>query len=424
MLPLCMTPTNSAQNRAVVFSVNNKSLSARTTNSTRLTFTTKTTTLRRGSSNTSRSSVAGRFSRRSSSLNSSSALGRKMVNFAVNEADGEAEDDRDEEAFETDEERRFSAAFSSSSSSFKNDDGGFQRQRRTGRRRRKLKNSLDFEDDIEEEEDVGTGRGRREETEERDDYDERRRGRGDGRRGQRERERRRRRSSSSSSSSSSSYSSPALPNVTLLTNGETEKCLPIAATSNQYGYFWGTTDAAVQRVAISLLGVVLCSTINDFEIGTALQVPFATFFLWAPIALAARRNAAARAGEFVGLWRARVKDIEVVPVVAKTFENARKKSSSRGRRNTRKTTSEMLLIDFIDPISSFEVSFRIPNERRYDDVQIGDACELIVSSDDDLFRNFVAIREAYVPELDVWVGEYPFLDRNGFVLVSKRVSNN
>ena len=340
-----------------------------------------------------------------------------MVNFAVNEADGEAEDDRDEEAFE--EEGRRSFAFSSSS--FTNDDG-FQRQRRTGRRRRKLKNSLDFEDDIEEEEDVGTGRGRREETEDGDDYDERRRGRGDGRRGQRERERRRRRSSSSSSSSSS-YS-PALPNVTLLTNGETEKCLPIAATSNQYGYFWGTTDAAVQRVAISLLGVVLCSTINDFEIGTALQVPFATFFLWAPIALAARRNAAARAGEFVGLWRARVKDIEVVPVVAKTFENARKKSSSRGRRNTRKTTSEMLLIDFIDPISSFEVSFRIPNERRYDDVQIGDACELIVSSDDDLFRNFVAIREAYVPELDVWVGEYPFLDRNGFVLVSKRVSNN
>ena len=416
MLPLCMTPTNSAQNRTVVFSVN-KSLFARTTQ-TRLTFT--TTTLR-GSSNNSRSSVAGRFSRRSSSLNSSSALGKKMVNFAVNEADGEAEDDRDEEAFEEEDERRFSAAFSSSaSSSFKNDDG-FQRQRRTGRRRRKLKNSLDFEEDIEEE-DVGTGRGRREETEDGDDYDERRRGRGDGRRGQRERERRRRRSSSSSSSSSS-YS-PALPNVTLLTNGETEKCLPIAATSNQYGYFWGTTDAAVQRVAISLLGVVLCSTINDFEIGTALQVPFATFFLWAPIALAARRNAAARAGEFVGLWRARVKDIEVVPVVAKTFENARKKSSSRGRRNTRKTTSEMLLIDFIDPISSFEVSFRIPNERRYDDVQIGDACELIVSSDDDLFRNFVAIREAYVPELDVWVGEYPFLDRNGFVLVSKRVSNN
>ena len=420
MLPLCMTPTNSAQNRTVVFSVN-KSLFARTTQ-TRLTFT--TTTLRSSSSNsTSRSSVAGRFSRRSSSLNSSSALGKKLVNFAVGEADGEAEDDRDEEAFEEEDERRFSAAFSSSSSSsFKNDDG-FQRQRRTGRRRRKLKNSLDFEEDIEEE-DVGTGRGRREETEDGDDYDERRRGRGDGRRGQRERERRRRRSSSSSSSSSSSYSSPALPNVTLLTNGETEKCLPIAATSNQYGYFWGTTDAAVQRVAISLLGVVLCSTINDFEIGTALQVPFATFFLWAPIALAARRNAAARAGEFVGLWRARVKDIEVVPVVAKTFENARKKSSSRGRRNTRKTTSEMLLIDFIDPISSFEVSFRIPNERRYDDVQIGDACELIVSSDDDLFRNFVAIREAYVPELDVWVGEYPFLDRNGFVLVSKRVSNN
>ena len=83
--------------------------------------------------------------------------------------------------------------------------------------------------------------------------------------------------------------------------------------------------------------------------------------------------------------------------------------------------SEMLVIDFIDPISSFEVSFRIPNERRYDDVQIGDACELLVSTDDDLFRDFVAIREAYIPELDVFIGDYPFLDRTGFVLVSKRV---
>ena len=206
-----------------------------------------------------------------------------------------------------------------------------------------------------------------------------------------------------------------LPNVTLLTNGEVEKCLPIAATSNQYGYFWGTTATAMQRVAISILGIVLCSTINDFEIGTALQVPFATFFLWAPIALAARRNSAARAGEFVGLWRPEVKNVEVVPVFPKTFERNRRKSRNR------RAMSEMLVIDFIDPISSFEVSFRIPNERRYDDVQIGDACELLVSSDDDLFRDFVAIREAYIPELDVFIGDYPFLDRTGFVLVSKRV---
>ena len=206
-----------------------------------------------------------------------------------------------------------------------------------------------------------------------------------------------------------------LPNVTLLTNGEVEKCLPIAATSNQYGYFWGTTATAMQRVAISILGIVLCSTINDFEIGTALQVPFATFFLWAPIALAARRNSAARAGEFVGLWRPEVKNVEVVPVFPKTFEQNRRKSRNR------RAMSEMLVIDFIDPISSFEVSFRIPNERRYDDVQIGDACELLVSSDDDLFRDFVAIREAYIPELDVFIGDYPFLDRTGFVLVSKRV---
>ena len=57
-------------------------------------------------------------------------------------------------------------------------------------------------------------------------------------------------------------------------------------------------------------------------------------------------------------------------------------------------------------------------------MQIGDACELLVSSDDDLFRDFVAIREAYIPELDVFIGDYPFLDRTGLVLVSKAKFNS
>ena len=160
-------------------------------------------------------------------------------------------------------------------------------------------------------------------------------------------------------------------------------------------------------------------TINDFEIGTA-QVPFATFSLGAHRVGGEKERAAAP------------RNLGIVESASERHRSGSKRKPSRtlekiivaGTKKYRKTTSEMLLIDFIDPISSFEVSFRIPNERRYDDVQIGDACELIVSSDDDLFRNFVAIREAYVPELDVWVGEYPFLDRNGFVLVSKRVSNN
>ena len=202
-----------------------------------------------------------------------------------------------------------------------------------------------------------------------------------------------------------------LPNVMLLTNREAEKCLPLAATSNQYGYFWGTSVTAAQRFAISLLGVVICSNISDLSLGTALQVPFATFFLWAPVALAARRNAAARAGEFVGLWRATIRDLEVVPVFARTFAN----------RKSRKASSEMLVVDFIDDFG-VEVELRVPYERRYEDFRPGDVAELLVSSDDDRFRNFVAVREAYFPKLGAWLGEYPFLDRTGFVLVSKRVN--
>jgi len=54
------------------------------------------------------------------------------------------------------------------------------------------------------------------------------------------------------------------------------------------------------------LGVSFLSLVATVNLNALLAVPAATFFLWAPVALAARRNSAARRGRNIGLWRARV----------------------------------------------------------------------------------------------------------------------
>ena len=75
----------------------------------------------------------------------------------------------------------------------------------------------------------------------------------------------------------------------VLTGRDYERVLPIAATGEQYGYFWGDNDTAFQRVGLSLLTTVL--TANALPV---VAIPASTFFLWAPVALAARRNAKVR----------------------------------------------------------------------------------------------------------------------------------
>jgi hypothetical protein len=44
------------------------------------------------------------------------------------------------------------------------------------------------------------------------------------------------------------------PDVTLLTQREIQALIPIGATGEQYAYFWGGAETAVQRLGVSFLG--------------------------------------------------------------------------------------------------------------------------------------------------------------------------
>ena len=88
--------------------------------------------------------------------------------------------------------------------------------------------------------------------------------------------------------------------VTPLSRAEQQALLPVSATGVQYAYYWGAFDTALQRFFVSLFGGLVTSS------APLIAVPAGLYFLWAPVALAARRNMPLRRYPYAGVWHARV----------------------------------------------------------------------------------------------------------------------
>ena len=54
--------------------------------------------------------------------------------------------------------------------------------------------------------------------------------------------------------------------------------------------------------------------------------------------------------------------------------------------------------------------------------QTGDEAEVLVVSDDPDLRGFRAVREAYLPEMGLWLSEYPFVERTTYRRVSDAIA--
>lgn len=102
-------------------------------------------------------------------------------------------------------------------------------------------------------------------------------------------------------------SSGSRPDVTPLDSEEQEGLLSPSATGPQYAYYWGAFDTALQRVFASLF----CGLITA-NVAPIVAVPTGLYFLWAPVALAARRNAPLRRFAHAGIWHTRVLRIDTV----------------------------------------------------------------------------------------------------------------
>ncbi|CAM9924511.1 unnamed protein product, partial [Discosporangium mesarthrocarpum] len=186
------------------------------------------------------------------------------------------------------------------------------------------------------------------------------------------------------------------------------KLLPTGATSDQWAHYWGATE--MQRVGklfevstIAFLGLWACY-FTSFFIGvgatSVIGTAFAFYWLLAPNVNAFRRNQAlggglapypGAEGKLAALFSARVISAreEFNPVTGKPVYLRLVIEDSDGRA----------------------LKFRTSIRPEYTRIRPGMRSESVLVSLHEDFEIIAGVSDTFIPAADVWVGDYPFLDK-------------
>ncbi|CAM9369124.1 unnamed protein product [Phaeothamnion confervicola] len=189
------------------------------------------------------------------------------------------------------------------------------------------------------------------------------------------------------------------------------RLLPLVATRDQWTQYWGRTE--VQRAGkifeaavVTFLGLWACYFTSFFMgagLTSILGAGFAFYWLLGPSLSAYRKNRTLRgrlapgrdsAGGVAGLFSARVTSVqeEYNPV-------------------TRRALRLLLLVEDEDGRA---LQFRVSMAPEYRRIRQGMRVEVLLLATDPSFTRVVGVSDAFIPAADVWVGEYPYLERLQF----------
>jgi hypothetical protein len=205
--------------------------------------------------------------------------------------------------------------------------------------------------------------------------------------------------------------------------------IPLVATGPQYAYYWGKPADFLQRILISFVGALILWICKIFGPDSLSELALLfigitlLYWLWGPVYWASIRNASYRKYPYSGFWRGEVCDVFISEEVVREEQTVNKK----GELVILETIEKRINIEAVDE-SGFKVKTQAPLRRLFKKIRPGQIAEaLILSSRDDLSR-IECISDLYLPQENLWVGDYPYLRRDLFSqmslqLASRRESN-
>ncbi len=201
-----------------------------------------------------------------------------------------------------------------------------------------------------------------------------------------------------------------------------ENIIPLAATSNQYKYFWGKPSDALRRVLISISGIFGILFLRLF-FGESLDILLfmagavtGFYWLWAPVYFATQRNREYRRYEFSGFWSGEVIDKFISEDLVSTQETVNKKGELVIIENREKR----LTLEVGDD-TDFTARIQVPLKKEHRNIRVGDWAEMLVLSNRPDLSRIMKITDVYIPDANLWVSDYPYLRRDAFIDVSKRI---
>ena len=140
-----------------------------------------------------------------------------------------------------------------------------------------------------------------------------------------------------------------------------------------------------------------------------LCVVFFLYIIWGPILESSRINSRYKKSKFFSLFNGYISDI----YKTEKIESSREQSNRQGRLELIEKKRTWLVIELEDEDGYLDkISF--PMENKHSQIRIGSNIRCLVSSN---FRNFVRdinLTDAWIPNENIWIGEYPYLLRPAF----------
>ena len=198
--------------------------------------------------------------------------------------------------------------------------------------------------------------------------------------------------------------------------GELQRLIPAVATGTQFSATLGNPRKILQRLLISGIGGVITLLISQSlsfnrwgSVWLIAGVILLLYILWGPILEAGRRNAELRRYSSAALFEGEVAEV----FTQERVENQREQADASGRLELVENRRTWMVLELVDEDGYLgRISF--PMTKAHGSIRAGMVVRCVVLSDRRDFSRVGAITDAWLPEVRLWVGEYPFLLRPAF----------
>jgi hypothetical protein len=207
-----------------------------------------------------------------------------------------------------------------------------------------------------------------------------------------------------------------------LTRQKFEQLIPRIATGEQYRYMWGKFSEFLRRLLISVVAVVaiwVVRLILGDGFGTLL-FPIGLlggfYWLWGPVLWASLRNSKYRQYKYSGFFRGRVLDVYITEELIGKEETV----NNKGELVIVENRERRLNLELGDE-TGFETQLQVPLRRTHQAIAPNQIAEMVVLSNRPDLSSIAQVTDIYIPSQNLWVSDYPFLQRDVFVEVSNRI---
>lgn len=209
-----------------------------------------------------------------------------------------------------------------------------------------------------------------------------------------------------------------------LTRKTFETLIPKVATGAQYIHCWGKLSDFLRRLLISVVGVTIVilglGLIIGPEIGFfrfLIGITVGLYWLWGPVLWASLKNIECRKIPYSGFWQGEVLDAYVTEELIGTEETV----NERGDLVIVENRERCINIEVGDE-TGFSTRMRVPIKRGYQAISPGDQAEMLVMSNRGDLNRIAKTSDIYIPDHNLWVSDYPYLQRETFIEVSRSLN--